>query len=205
MVGIFASIIGREKSERENRMNYEKYRWFFTSSGKLVIGGKSAEQNEEIMSEVRDNDVIMHTSSPGSPFCIIQEPSKEDIEEVAIFTACFSHEWKKGKNRSEVHIFKGEQVNKNKGMKTGTFGVMGSVKTKKVELKLALDFQKAKLRAVPLAAAKKKIAILTPGKLDKNQAAEKILKLIKDKYNYPITKDEVMSAIPSDSIDVREK
>ena len=94
-------------------LDYEKYRWFFTSSNKIVIGGKSAEQNEDIMRNIENEDVVMHTSSPGSPFCIISSPSEKDIEEVAIFTACFSHEWKKGKKTSEVHIFKGEQVTKN--------------------------------------------------------------------------------------------
>jgi hypothetical protein len=189
--------------------NYEKYRWFFTSSGKLVIGGKSAEQNEEIMSSVENEDVIMHTSSPGSPFGIIKSPTDEDILEAATFVACFSHEWKRGKTsgkkKVEVHIFKGEQVKKSNGMKTGTFGVLGSVKRKKVDLKLALDFQKGKLRALPLSVARKRIAIITPGKLDKLQATEKIIKIIKDKYNYPITKDEVMSAIPSDGMNVSEK
>ncbi|MDP1729267.1 MAG: NFACT RNA binding domain-containing protein [archaeon] len=185
-----------------NKTDYEKYRWFFTSSEKIVIGGKNAEQNEQIMESVEKDDVILHTSAPGSPFCIIKNPNKKDIEEVAIFTACFSHEWKKHKNKSEVHIFRGEQVTKNKGMKTGTFGVMGSVETKKVELKLILDFQKGKIRALPPSVAKKKILTIIPGNLDKIQAANKITSFIKDKLNYPITRDEVMSALPSDNIGI---
>ena len=31
------------------KINYKKYRWFVTSSDKLVVGGKSAEQNEELV------------------------------------------------------------------------------------------------------------------------------------------------------------
>ena len=85
---------------------YLKYRWFYTSSGKLVIGGKSSKQNEEIMKKVMKEDVIMHTSTPGSPFCIIRKPSKEDLEEAAIFTGCFSQEWKKHKKKTEIQIFK---------------------------------------------------------------------------------------------------
>ena len=88
-------------------------------------------------------------------------------------------------------------------MKTGTFGIMGSVHKKKAELKLVLDMQKGKLRAVPPSAAKKKLATLTPGNLDKEEAVKRILKIIKDKHGYPITKDEVMSAIPSGNINVR--
>jgi hypothetical protein len=197
------SLITKINKEEKREDNYEKYRWFFTSSGKLVIGGKNAEQNEEIMSKANDDDVIMHTSSPGSPFCIIKNPNEKDLEECAVFTACFSQEWKKGKSKTEVHIFKGDQVKKSKNMKTGSFAVLGSVKRKKVELKLVLDFQKGKLRAIPYNASKKKMIILTPGNLDKIKAADKILEIIKDKFNYPILKDEVMAAIPSDNIDIK--
>ena len=182
---------------------YEKYRWFFTSSDKLVIGGKSSKQNEEIMSFVEEGDIIMHTSTPGSPFCIIKNPNSKEMIEVAIFTACFSHEWKKRKKRTEVHIFKGEQVIKKRGMKEGTFGIMGSIHKKKIDLKLVLDIQKNKLRAVPPTAAKHKLATLVPGSLDKETATKKILKIIKDKYGYPISKEEVMSAIPADNIDIK--
>jgi len=185
------------------KKQYEKYRWFFTSSDKLVFGGKNSTQNEEIMKFAEADDVIMHTSTPGSPFCIIKNPNKQDLEEVAVFTACFSHEWKKLKKRSEVHIFKGEQVTKKNGMKQGTFGIMGSINKKKVDLKLALDIQKGKLRAVPFSVTKKKLAILIPGNLDKNTAADKILKIMKNTHGYPISKDEVMSAIPSDNINVK--
>ena len=187
----------------ELKSDYEKYRWFFTSSGKLVIGGKSSKQNEEIMRQAESDDVIMHTSTPGSPFCIVKNPNTKDTEEVAIFTACFSHEWKKLKKKSEVHIFKGDQIIKKRGMKEGTFGIQGSVHKKKVELKLALDMQRGKLRSLPISVADHKMAVLTPGNLDKDQAARKILKIVKDKHGYPITKDEVMSAIPSDNINVK--
>ena len=30
-------------------IDYKKFRWFFTSSGLLVVGGKSAEQNEAVV------------------------------------------------------------------------------------------------------------------------------------------------------------
>ena len=191
--------------EINGKEDYEKYRWFFTSSGKLVIGGKSSKQNEDIMSQVEEDDLIMHTSTPGSPFCILKNPTRKDVEEAAVFTACFSHEWKKLKKKSEVHIFKGEQVIKKRNMKEGTFGILGSVNKKKVELRLGLEIQRGKLRAIPYNSAKKPMAILTPGHFDKIEAGKKILKIIKDKYGYPITKDEVMSAIPADNISVKAR
>jgi len=199
MFNFFARTNGNSKEKEE----YESYRWFVTSSGKIVIGGKNAEQNEQVMRNIKKEDVIMHTSTPGSPFCIIKKPNKKDLEEVAIFTACFSHEWKKGKKNSYVHMFKGEQVIKKRAMKTGTFGIMGSVDTKKAEMKLALDIQRGKLRAVPVSAAKKKLAVITPGKMTKIEATNKIMKILRDKYHYPASKEEIMSAIPSGNIGVK--
>ena len=192
-----------------NELNkpYEKYRWFFTSSGKLVMGGKSAEQNEELMSKVGGSKgfVVMHTAAPGSPFCIIKTPNKQDLQEVAVFTACFGQDWKRGKKESEVHIFESEQIKKAKGMKQGTFGILGKPKNMKVKLELALDFQKGKLRALPISAAKKPIAKISPGNLTKDQASDKIAEIIKNELCYPIKKDEIMAAIPSDKISIKAK
>ena len=76
---------------------YKKYRWFFTSAGKLVIGGKSAEQNDELLLGIKNFEeelIVMHTAEPGSPFSVIMSEikkiSKKDLEECAIFTGCFS-------------------------------------------------------------------------------------------------------------------
>lgn len=104
---------------------YEKFRWFATSTGKLVIGGKSAEQNEElVMLFLGKENIILHTSNAGSPFCIIlDKPEKNDISEAAIFCAKHSRDWKKNMRDVEVHVFSGKNVYKDRGMKTGTFGV----------------------------------------------------------------------------------
>ena len=78
---------------------YENFRWFYTSDGTLVVGGKSDKQNEEALDKfVKPNYIVMHTTKPGSPFMIIQKdnPSKKDIEDTAIFCVSFSQQWKKG-------------------------------------------------------------------------------------------------------------
>lgn len=104
--------------------DYKKYRWFFTSSGKLVIGGKNAEDNEKVVSQVKDDETILHTKAAGSPFVNIKgKAEKKDIKEAAIFCAKYSREWKKNKRDVEVHLFKGKDIFKNKDMKLGTFGV----------------------------------------------------------------------------------
>ena len=188
--------------------DYRYYRWFFTSTNVLVVGGKSDEQNEFVIKNFLKPDyTVLHTSQPGSPFMIIQtdKPAKKDIEETAVFTACFSQQWKQTNPNSKINIdiFKGENIYKTKQMKVGTFGVKGNKKAIKVKPELVLVIQKGKLRAVPKTTKEKILAIITPGKLNKEQAAEKLAKIVKDKFHFPVSKQEIMQAIPSDKLDVR--
>ena len=134
--------------------DYKNYRWFFTSNNVLVVGGKSDQQNELALKHfLKPGYTITHTSKPGSPFMIIQsnKPTKQDIEETAIFCACFSKQWKsiKPSSKIDIDIFQGNQIYKNKTMKKGTFGVNGKKQKIKVKPELVLVFQKGKLKAVP--------------------------------------------------------
>jgi predicted ribosome quality control (RQC) complex YloA/Tae2 family protein len=121
---------------------YIKYRQFKTSSGSLIIGGKNAEQNEELVRKfIGKSSVIMHTKAAGSPFCIILgKPKRGDLKKAAIFTARYSREWKKNKKDVEVHCFKGRDVYKSRGMKTGMFGVKKykKIKVKKEDIKTSI-------------------------------------------------------------------
>jgi hypothetical protein len=185
--------------------DYRTYRWFFTSGKSLVVGGKSDEQNEiTIKYFLKPEYTILHTTEPGSPFMIIQneDPSKEEIKEAAIFCGCFSKAWKKSKKIS-IDIFKGNQIYKIKSMKTGTFGVKGKKEMMNIKPELILIIQKGKLRAVPNPNGEEKLAKITQGKLTKAEATEKIFKIIQDKYNLPISRDEIMQAIPSNKLDVK--
>lgn len=187
--------------------DYGNFRWFFTSEGKLVIGGKNEEQNEIVMKKfLKPEYLVAHTSKPGSPFMIIQteNPSKQDIKETAIICACFSKQWKSGNKKIEIDVFKGSQIFKKIGMKTGTFSVISERKKFSVKPELVLVIQKGKLRAVPKGKIKEEVLVeIKPGKLSKEQAAEKIAKKIKNKFLLPISKEEIMQAIPSGNIYIK--
>ncbi|MFA5992632.1 MAG: NFACT RNA binding domain-containing protein [Candidatus Pacearchaeota archaeon] len=176
--------------------DYHKYRWFYTSSNKLVIGGKSAEQNESLVREFMKcgkNYVVMHTREPGSPFSIIQSDrfTEKDLEEVAIFTACFSRAWREKKKEVVVDIFRVNQITKTKGMKSGTFGVIGKVEYKKAHLRLYLTQQKGILRAVPFNDKAKHTICIVPGSVSKEHFAEQIA------IKLEVVREEVLQALPS--------
>ncbi|MEK6758064.1 MAG: NFACT RNA binding domain-containing protein [Nanoarchaeota archaeon] len=160
-------------------MEYKKYKWFYTKSGKLVVGGKNAESNDSLLRELKatgDDYFVMHTKAPGSPFCTILAPVKKvnasDLNECAIFTGCFSRAWKEKQKDTSVDVFHLSQLNKNSGMKSGTWSVNGKIQQYTVELSLALTMQDGVLRAVPTTTANKSdiLAYVFPGNIDKSQA-----------------------------------
>ena len=181
----------------EREIDDNKYRWFYTSSGVLVVGGKSADQNEEVVKLAKSEDILLHTEEPGSPFCVVVDEIEEtgqDIKEAAIFCASLSQGWKKKKKEIVVSVFRKVQMKKAKSMKKGTFSVEGVEQKIKVEPKLYLDFQEGKLRCVPF---ETNIALITPGEMKKEQAAELISKKLKIKI------EEVLGALPPDKINVK--
>ncbi len=108
------------------------FRKALTVSEKTLIAGKNDQQNEELIKQVQEDEFVLHTKMPGSPFVNIknnekgEKVSKEDIHEAAIFCVKYSQAWKKAKKKPdkvEVHVFLGKNIFKLKGMKTGTFGV----------------------------------------------------------------------------------
>ena len=114
-------------------MNFRK---FVTASGKEVYLGKTAENNDELVSKYSGkSNIIMHTSLPGSPFCVINKlrPTKKDIKEAATACAARSQDWRDNKKDVKVNIFSGKDVDKQKGMKAGTWRV--KKKSKSITIK----------------------------------------------------------------------
>ena len=112
-------------------MKKPKFREFTTSSGKKVLGGKTAENNEQLISQVKPTEIVLHTKASGSPFVNIKKKAtRKDIQEAAVFCARYSQAWKKAKIKKdvEVHFFTGKDVYKNDCMKLGTFFVKKSKK-----------------------------------------------------------------------------
>src|SRR3989344_7693329 len=122
--------------------NISKFRSFKTSSGKLVLSGKNAKSNEELISQIEQEEGVLHTAKPGSPFVNIklsknETASQEDIKESAIFCASKSQDWRDNKSDVKVNWFKGKDILKKKGMKIGTFEVKNKkdilIKKKEIE------------------------------------------------------------------------
>ena len=114
----------KEKQESKPKMKvkrekkyYEKFHWFFTSEGKLVIGGKNAQQNDLLVSRhMEDNDLFFHADIQGGSAVVLKEgikASKEEKLEAAQFAASFSNAWKNGNAAVDVYAVRRLQLAKH--------------------------------------------------------------------------------------------
>ncbi len=102
----------------EKREWYEKFNWFYASDKSLVIGGRSADQNEEIYSKYfEENDLFFHSDIFGASVVILKNGTNSPIkikEEAAQFAASFSSAWENGQTVVNVYSLRKEQVTKSR-------------------------------------------------------------------------------------------
>ena len=109
---------------RMNEQWYERFRWFRTSEGFLVLGGRNADQNEELVKKYMDRgDRFLHTQVEGGPVTVLKatgpsEPAREidfseaTLGEAAQFAVSYSTVWKNGRYAGDVYTVKPDQVSK---------------------------------------------------------------------------------------------
>ena len=92
-------VATKVKVQIETSKWYQKYHYCYTKNNLLVICGKNADQNEEIVKKrMNDSDIYFHSDTPGCGSCIVVNPQKvdltpNDLELVGTFTICMSNSW----------------------------------------------------------------------------------------------------------------
>jgi len=184
-------IKAKEKAEEKAKEEwYEKFRWFVSSDGFLVIGGKDAESNERIIRKhLKDGDIVFHADITGSPFVIVKNPEKKripenTIREAAEFCACYSKAWKIG-IQADVYYVLPDQVKKEGGLPKGSFMIYGKREwIRRIELLLAIGVADGKIVYGPISAVKsktKKYVVITYGDENINDAFNKYFGDLADK------------------------
>ncbi|MCL5100477.1 MAG: NFACT RNA binding domain-containing protein [Candidatus Marsarchaeota archaeon] len=195
----------------EKREWYERFNWFFTSDGLLVIGGRSAVQNDEINSKYfEDTDLFFHADIFGASVMILKNgvsSSKETREEVAQFAGSFSSAWENLQSSVDVYSLTREQVTKSRNsgsLSTGSFLLKGEREWYKgVPLKLCAFVENEKIRITPELTCQKLgvkhyVSIMV-GKSKKSDAS----KFISNKLGYENI-DYIMQHLPSGTFSVKE-
>lgn len=190
---------------------YEKFRWFISSEGFLVIGGRDATSNEVVIKKhTEPNDIVFHTDMAGSPFFVVKTEGKavgeKTKEEVADATCTFSRAWKLGLQTSTVFCVNPEQVSKKtkagEFMGKGAFMIYGKTNYIDNKVNLAVGITKQQqIMAGPRDAVKAhcdNFIVLDQG----DEKVSKIAKYIQHKIGGDL--DGIIRALPSGEFRVRK-
>ncbi len=127
------SFVTKEEGSlvKERKKWYEKFKWFTSSTGMLVIGGRDATQNENIVKKhAEQNDFLFHADIPGAAFVLVKSDGKPidevTMKEAAEFSAASSKAWVRGIGNVDVYAFRPEQATKPDGsLGKGSFVIEG--------------------------------------------------------------------------------
>jgi predicted ribosome quality control (RQC) complex YloA/Tae2 family protein len=98
---------------------YEKFRWFKSSDGFIIVGGKDASSNEVIVKKyLEKNDLYFHTELRGAPSTVVKNPDNVEIpsltiKEASTFAASYSNAWREGWGSTKIYYVNPDQVTKS--------------------------------------------------------------------------------------------
>jgi predicted ribosome quality control (RQC) complex YloA/Tae2 family protein len=126
--------LSKLKLERENKEWYEKFRWFISSDGFLVVAGKDTVSNEVLIKKYTEpDDVVFHAEITGAPFTVVKTEGKpvpdQTLREAGEYAASFSRAWRENAGSVDVYWVKPDQLAKSgpsgESVPHGAFFVVG--------------------------------------------------------------------------------
>jgi predicted ribosome quality control (RQC) complex YloA/Tae2 family protein len=144
-VEVMEELVKRKVKRKEW---YEKFRWFTSSDGFLVVAGKDAVSNEVLVKKyTADDDPVFHAEVSGAPFVVVKTEGKtaseQALQEAGVFAASFSRAWREGAGSADVYWVNPSQLTKSgpsgEYVPHGAFAVSGKRNwMRNVPLKLAI-------------------------------------------------------------------
>ncbi len=209
--------ISREPKIRRKRKWFEKFRWFFSTEGFLVIAGKDKSTNRELVRRyMEDDDLFFHVEQPGGAVVLVKTEGKvigdDTLSQAADYAASFSRAWREGLSYVDVYYVKGKQVLAHAPPKTyipkGSFYIRGRRTYLKGKLELAIGIWEldgeARVTSCPVEAAvamKTKVHVI-PGEKEKLETAKMIKEVLENELkkvtsmSLYLDLDEIMKALP---------
>ncbi|MBC7111830.1 MAG: NFACT family protein, partial [Methanothermobacter sp.] len=188
-------MVPRRRVKRKLRW-FEKFRWFVSSDGFLVIGGRDAGTNEMVVKKhMEPRDIYLHSDIHGAPSVVIKTEGRDvpetTIQEAAVFAASFSSAWTRGFTSLDVYWVHPEQVSKTprsgEFVARGAFIIRGSRNyLRGVPLKIAIgvvDYEGERIMSGPPSAVKRmteKFVTVKPGYTKKEALAKAIKSRVDD-------------------------
>jgi len=126
--------LSKRKEAMENKQWYEKFRWFISSDGFLVVAGKDTVSNEVLIKKyTTQEDIVFHAEITGAPFVVVKAEGKpvseQALSEAGEFAAAYSRAWRENAGSADVYWVKVDQLSKSgpsgESVPHGAFFVVG--------------------------------------------------------------------------------
>jgi len=211
-------------SKKRKRQWFEAFHWFRSTDNFLVIGGRSAKDNEIVVKKhLEKGDLFLHADIQGGSACVIKSEGKEipssSLGEAAQFAAVWSKAWQQGLAAVDVYAVSKDQVSKSakpgEALGTGSFMIYGKRQWfRKTPLVFAIGLVKegrvfAAMSGPPNAVKRHSLASFGIGLGSEKKAslAKAILKGFGDKLGKknPVSLDEIISVLPGERLSIREQ
>jgi len=195
---------------------FERFRWFISSDGNIVVAGKDAKGNDLVVKKyLKEGCRYAHADVHGAPSCIIRNSNIDDknipitektLEEACIFAASYSKAWKQFAE-SQAYWVLPEQVSKTpqsgEFLPKGAFVIRGKRNYYRCKLELAVGKitveDTIKIMGGPVDAVKKKTSeyiVLVPGDMKKSVISHKLSKA------FNVSTDQIDRALPPGGVTV---
>jgi predicted ribosome quality control (RQC) complex YloA/Tae2 family protein len=201
----------KKKVTHEKQWWFERFRWFISTEGNLVVAGRDASSNDTVVKKyLSEGDRYAHADIHGAPSCVIKSKglndekipiSEKTLEEACLFAASYSRAWNQSGEASAYWVLP-EQVSKTpesgEFVPKGAFMIRGKRNYYRSKLEVAVGLiplgDAEKLMGGPVTAvatrAVKGYAIITPGTTKKSMIAQKLAKA------FQVSTDMVEKVLP---------
>ena len=208
-------VIVPQKRVKKELKWYEKLRWFLTSDGLLVIGGRDATTNEMVVKKhMEPKDIYFHSDIHGAASVVLKagegEIPESSINQAAAFSACFSSAWSKGLGSADVYWVNPDQVSKTpqsgEFLTKGAFIIRGArnyIRGLPLTLSIGkVDYEGERIMAGPPEAVSnytENFSTVKPGYTKKEEIAMQIRNKIDPEKMFII--EDVVRVLPSGKCD----
>jgi predicted ribosome quality control (RQC) complex YloA/Tae2 family protein len=163
--------------EKRVKKWYERFRWFISVDGFLIIAGRDSKTNETIVKKrLESTDIFVHADVHGAPATVIKTMEKEvpeaTIKEACQFAVSYSRLWKLGTTAGEAYWVKGDQVTfsppSGEYLQKGSFIIKGQRNYMRgVPIKVSIGIMRDEgMHIFPIAGPPSSILLKTKTKVD---------------------------------------
>ncbi len=207
-------VAKRPKVKGTKAMWFDAYRWTMSSEGFLILGGRDARTNDQLVKKhLKDGDRYAHADLHGAPSTVVKEGSKAGeatLKEACEFALLYSKAWSAGIATGSAYWVLPEQVSKQaesgEFLPRGAFVIRGKRNyVHDLPIRMALGEVEIeghrKIMGGPVsavAARSSRYVVLTPGKEDRDRVAKGLAAA----FEVPI--EEIVRALPPGGVEITE-